>query len=280
VTMKNGLTIWAMVSAETPWTDWWTALSVEMKWPKNIVVEKWRAADFQWSQVVDSFHTFTLFKQNKVIVILEADKALKSVKDPAALLETFKKGPHFMIFQSEQKAPKDLEIATWTFEDETAKEEVDDRVSFKWIDAIHAGNLSGAVLYLEQAVKNDQHPLALLQLLTRDFRMGRLIHHAHQSRLRESEMTATLKVHGFIIQKWLKRPQAGNQHWSSVFERLLQADLEMKSGADAIWVLRKLTLDLIQMTTALKAADKKIYAKFRRPLKPAPQLWTILPSFA
>ncbi|MBN8554516.1 MAG: hypothetical protein J0L93_03650 [Deltaproteobacteria bacterium] len=279
MTKENSI-LWATLSAETPWTDWWSALSSEKKWPKNLVIEKWKAPEFQWSQVVDSFHTFTLFKQTKAIIILEAEKALKAVKDLPGLLETFKKGPHFLIFQSEQKLPKDLELDTWTFESAESKNMVDDRVSFKWIDSIHSANLSQAILFLEQALKADQHPLALLQLVTRDFRIGRLIHHAQQSRLKENEILTTLKVHSFVLQKWMKRPTHSNQHWSSLFERLLEADLEMKSGADHIWVLRKLTLDLIQLTVASKAADKKVYAKFRRPLKPAPQLWTIVPSFA
>jgi DNA polymerase III delta subunit len=269
----------AVVASETPWKDWWSKLCQERHWPADLAVERWNySGDFQWVQVLDSFHSFSLFTKHKAIVILQADKALKSLKEPKKILDILSRGPHRVVFQIADPSSLKIDgLAQWIFPVST-QEVADQRSSFKWIDAIHAGQLTEAIQYLDEAIRSDHHPLALIQLVTRDFRLGRVIHHAHSNRFRESEIATRLKVQAFVIQKWLRRQNFTNYRWAALFDRLLAADLEMKSGADEIWVLRKLTFDLVEMTSQ-KALARRIQ-KLKKP-SPIVQLpWTALPSFA
>jgi DNA polymerase III delta subunit len=273
VTIPAPTCVWAEISAETPWQEWQPKLFETFGWPLNVTIEKWDGSEVHWPKVLDSCNSFTLFKEAKVIVILEAHKPLQNVENFEALLTRFKKGPHKVILQSEEEKPKGFDIPSWKCE--SSERRTNEKASFNWIDLIHSNQLTTAISLLDEAIQI-QHPIALVQLITRDFRLGRLIHYGHQARIRESELSATLKVPAFVIQKWLRRPNLSRSQWSQIFDRLLQADLELKSGADGVWVLRKLTFDLIQLSHSPVRNIKRI----KRPLQPEPLLWTTLPSFA
>ncbi len=276
--MKTPYCVWAVVTAEIPFTHWWSQLCENMKWPRELILERWSGHEIHWSHVMDSVNTFSLFKTQKGLVILEADRAFKDQKNsplPQNLFTRFQSGPHRIVFQSTQEPPKGLELPIWRSPDIEMKEE-DGRIGFRWIDAVHSENLTLALTTLEAAFESGQHPLALLQLMTRHFRLGRLIQYAQQNRLREQEMTSTLRIQSFVIQKWNRKVPLSKARWASIFDRLLQADLELKSGADGIWVLRKLSFDLVR----LHSPSEKRIKKTKKSLPPALQLWTASPSFA
>jgi hypothetical protein len=81
-----------------------------------------------------------------------------------------------------------------------------------------------------------------------------------------------------MIQKWTRREAYSNSVWAHAFDLLFQADMDLKSGHDGVWVLRKLTFDLTQV----QANGSKLKNKKMKPStwKPEPLLWTVSPSFA
>jgi len=266
---------WARIDPETPWNEWWPSICEAQGWPKDIQTEKWSGtSDFSWARVLDSAKTFSLFAKFKAIIVADADKALKGEKDLPALVASLSQGPHKVIFQSSQACPKTLAIDSWEAP-QNAHSSFDEKIAFRWIEALHLGKLSDALAALEGALSQDQHPFALLQLVARDFRLGRLIQHAIAQRIREEEMLRALRVNPYAIKKWGSRKVLRKSQWMSIFERLLVADLELKSGNEETWVLRKLTFDLIEM---MSGADRKTRRSL--PLRLEPKLWTALPSFA
>jgi DNA polymerase III delta subunit len=266
--------VWAQVPAEMPWQEWQPKLFSQYKWPQKLTIEKWDSSEVHWAKILDSCNSFTLFNEGKVIVVLNAEKHVKQAENFGALLKRFKKGPHRILFQCEQAPPTSLEIETWKAE--LPEVHVNEKAGFRWIDCIHNNQLTAAISALDEAAQI-QHPIALVQLITRDYRLGRLIHYAQNARIREAELAIALRIPGFAIQKWLRRQNLSKMQWSQLFDRLLQADLELKSGAEGVWVLRKLTFDLIQLShSPAKVSIKKI----KRPMQPAPLLWTISPSYA
>lgn len=275
----SGVCFSVSVSSEIPFRQWWSRFCQENRWPADMDVERWNyGGDFQWAQVLDSFRSFSLFNKEKAIVILQADRALKGLKEPQKIFEIFSRGPHRVVLQIEDSdISKKLGLNHWIFPETSASSALDQKAAFKWIDAVHAGQTAEALEKLEDALRAESHPMGLVQLMTRDFRIGRLIHYAHQNRFRESEITTRLKVQAFVVQKWLKRPNFTNSRWSKVFDLLLETDLQLKSGIDSQWVLRKMTLDLIELSHQ-KNLNKRM--KVKRPLKAAPLPWIAEPSFA
>jgi len=265
--------LWAIVSKDDPWNEWWPKFSAAQRWPKDTLVEKWSSADFVWSRVLDSAKTFSLFAKHKVLIIFEADKALKSEKKPDDLLQQLSKGPHKIVFVSDSAPPKGIKLQIWRSPAAEAQN-IDDKSAFRWIDSIHQLQISSALDFLETSLRQEQHPLALLQLLARDFRLGRLIQHALYQRYREAEIVETLRVNPYAIKKWQTRKSIKKTQWAEIFDRLRRADLELKSGYDDTWALRKLTFDLIQILTGISTRP------ILQPRQTSPLLWPVVPSFA
>lgn len=275
--MSSSFCTWIQVSSETPFQIWFEQFKADFKLPKNVVVEKWEGNEIHWAKLLDSLNTINLFGQKKIIIVSKADQGLKQASEISKLIERFLKGPHWVLLHSEQVCPSSCKtLNSWKFES-TEEQKFNEKAAFQWIDSIHSEQLTPAINLLDEALSSGQHPLQLVQLLTRDFRIGRLIHHALSSRWSEAELMSRLKVPGFVIQKWGRRPKLSRSQWSLVFDRLLEADLDLKSGADGLWVLRKLTFDLVQLSqTKTRLAIRRV----KRPLRSEPLLWTIVPSFA
>lgn len=248
----NSYCVWAQVAPEIPFKTWWTELCGAEGWNASTwIVERWVATEVSWGQIFDSMNALSLFRQDKALVVQDAERLFKGEKNIAKLIERLSKGPNRIIFQSKEPAPKASGLTTWSAS--FVEAEVNDRAAFQWIDAIHAKNMNQALGLLDQAIHASGHPFGLLQLIQRDFRLGRLIHHAQASRLKEAEMSQWLKVPSFVIQKWIGRRFYQNTVWSRFFDRLWTADLELKSGQDPMWVLKKLTYDLIQLSTSARS---------------------------
>lgn len=281
--MKRNFCIWAQVDETVPWKIWWQEICETFTWPAQLDIEKWEASA-SLPQILDSVNSFSLFGKTKVIVVMNADKSLKKDLDAKSkeLKEVFKKlnrGPHYVILHSEKEAPKAWPSTPWTSQ-KNEEEQIDDKAAFRWVDAIHQENLSKAIKELELALASSQHPLMLLQLLTRHYRMGRLIQYAQEAHLSEQEMTRYLKAPAFVIRKWTRKRAPSNAHWSRVFDRLWDSDFELKSGYDGAWALRKLTLDLIQLNQPKRSPRHVRAVPAMRPFSNAPLLWPNAPSFA
>ncbi len=263
--------------AEQPLSEWWQSLCSEIGIPTDIPTEKFHGSDTNWSRLLDSAKTLSLFSKQKAILVFEAEKAIKADKDSPQWIQALKQAPHWVVFHSSQAPTKNLDLKVWESPALNAPE-IDDKASFRWVDSLFTGNLAEALSHLENALQSDQHPLALIQLAARDFRLGRLIHYARENRLRETELSHSLKVSPFMIKKWAARPSLKSRHWTEIFDRILRADLEMKSGADQVWAIRKLTFDLIQI---MSQDGKWVGARrLKKPSINATPLWPIAPSFA
>jgi len=240
-------------------------------------VEKFSGSELSWAQVFDSLRSFNLFCKQKVIVINDADKAIKKEKDSAKLFKNLNQGAHYVVLQSEQAKPK-----KWTYEfwnaPSTQNLPTDDKAVFRWVDAIHSENLKRAIRELETALDQGTHPLVLLQLLTRHYRTGRLIHHAVEKRLSNAEILTCLKVPPFVVQKWKKSKRFSKKQWQLLFERLYKCDLELKSGGNDYWSLRKLSVDLIQSNLKLQSITKNNFVMTPASLFEQ-SLWKVSPSF-
>ncbi len=266
---------WIKVSDNTPWSIWWPQICKDMKWPVETTVEKWPAAELSWSRLLDSAKTLGLFAKFKVIVILQAEKALKTLDaEPSGFFKSLEKLPHKILFVSDSEPPKSVKLPVW-IAPEVEGAAIDDKAAFKWIDGIHSKRLSEALDHLENALEQDSHPLALLQLISRDLRLGRLIQYAQSQRLREDEIIQTLKLNPYAFKKWQSRKSIRSGQWTQIFERLSRADLDLKSGHDQVWIMRKLSFDLIEI---LSGKEKD----FRRTSLQSPSipLLTAVPSFA
>lgn len=277
--MKSPNCLWAVVSDECPWTEWWPDLSRSQKWPQDVLVEKYSGTEVSWAQLSDSAKNFSLFSKYKILVVTDAEKAFRGERDPQKILENLSHSPHRIVFQSTTAPLKGLQIEVWQAKTPQRADMGDDKVAFRWIDFIHKTNLSEALKALEIALATDQHPLVLAQLVSRDFRLGRLIQHALEQRLREDEIVNSLRINPFAIKKWAVRKAYKKTQWLEIFDRLQRVDLELKSGTDEAWALRKLTFDLVQI---LSSANRAVSLK-RSKITSAqiePLLWQVVPSFA
>jgi len=270
--------IWARIPVEQPWSDWWSQICSEFKISNEIHVEKVQGTEVHWSRLLDSAKTLSLFAKQKAIVIFEAEKAVKSDKEAQRWISELQQGPHWIILHSSQPCPKSLTLKVWESPQWNESTE-DDKSSFRWVDSLHKGELSEALSLMESALASGQHPLALLQLAARDFRLGRLIHYAKDNRLGEAELVTKLKVSPYMIKKWMTRPPMRSKQWAAIFEKLWRADLDLKSGNDEVWVLRKLSLDLSHLVSQdSRGNPSKKFVK--RPSPMTQQLWPTVPSFA
>ena len=113
--MKKCL-LWAQVPADLPFSNWWPQLSKLKKWSPDALVEKFQGADLHWSRVMDSAKSFSLFSKQKIILIYEADKALRGEAQAEEILKALKVSPNSVILQSSQVPPKPLDYEKWEAE--------------------------------------------------------------------------------------------------------------------------------------------------------------------
>ncbi|TVQ81060.1 MAG: hypothetical protein EA369_00705 [Bradymonadales bacterium] len=274
--MKPRKHVWIQVNEEVPRSFWWAEFLKGHSWAERLIEEKWAGESLRWAQVVDSSRSFTLFARQKLLLISQADKALKTVKKIEELFQEFQDCPHVILLLSESAPPK-----AWPFEQWVAPEPQEDgrheKAIFRWMDQIDRSDLRSCLRELELSLDAGQHPLALLQMLTRHYRMGRLVTYAVKKGLSEAEITRSLKLPGFVIQKWRKAPRYSQTQWTHIFHKLSEADLFLKSGYDEKDVLRKLSHDLCQIRL------KKMKLLSARPARPGflfgSPLLQVSPSF-
>lgn len=271
-----GRLIWAQVGKNLPLLTWIKEVREQNQLPLDSQLEKLNGSEASWAQIVDAQRSLGLFSKQKLIVVFDAEKILKKEKPEANQLDALNSGAYPVIFQSDAKPAKNWKYGFWEAI-EPKSNLTDDKSIFRWIEAIEAEDLRKALLELEIAYKSGQHPLIFIQLATRHFRLGRLIHHATEKRLKEDEISRCLKVPVFVVQKWKRKKAFQARQWNLIFDRLLMADLELKSGAQDAWPLRTLTFDLIRSKKSMKAykaPDTKPASLFEK------SLWKVVPSFS
>lgn len=251
--MKSKI-IWARVGSSSPWGEWWPQLVKVHAELSQHEVQKFFGSDVRWGQVNDALFSFSLFKNKKVIVVLEAEKLVKREKKWVESSSLWVKAPHALVFASSENAPAHWTYSEWFLAE---KEEADDKAVFRWIDAIHAENLEQALRELQTCLDADQPGLVCLQLLSRHFRMGRLIQYARDKGLGEQEICASLKLPSFAVQRWVRKPPRNHRQWLKCFEYLQNADLQLKSNEDQRWVLRLLTLKMLRQELQAKKQNAK-----------------------
>ncbi len=236
--------IWVRVHKNQARSIWWPALCKDVGWQEKLEIETWSASDLSWPRIVDSLRSFTLFSQQKVLIVQESDRFSKIDKETLKLWEDLKEGPHHLLIQSDHPAPKQWPFEVWASSFNESELPQDDKAIFRWIDAIQSKNLKQALYELDTALACGQHPLVFIQLLARHYRLGRLIQHAHQKGWREAEIIKIIKVPSFVLQKWLRLPKISTREWQRIFDRCQSADFQLKNGMDSENVLKKLSFEL------------------------------------
>lgn len=276
--MKNQRSIWVQVHPELPWNDWWTRLVREYPELAQLPIEKWVGSELSWAALVDALFSFSLFHPKKILVVHDADKILKKDKNWSKSLEKLKSAPHHLVMVSEDPAPKAWVRDLWKAPE---PKESDDRAVFRWIDAVHAAQLDEALVQLDQCFQSDQPALVCLQLLSRHFRLGRMVLYAREKGLDDAEIAKTLKLPAFALQKWKSKESRNIRSWMRIFEQIQEADLLLKSNQDAHWILRQLTIRLVRHEQQRKRPEEfQKMMSFRKPSLFSQPLSPIEPSFS
>lgn len=246
--------VWAQIDKHVGLTSWLSDIRRFFSWSEEWNVEKYNGSEINTAQLIDATRSLNLFSRKKLIVVFDADRFLKKEKSEAKkVLEQLSTSPHPVVMHSEQALPSKWQYGSWKAE--YAEEvKVDDKAIFRWIDAIDRQDLRQCLIELDKALLSGQHPLVFVQLLTRHFRIGRLIVHALDKRLPDTEIARSLKIPVFVVQKWKKKKRWSRKRWSNVFDRLFEVDLELKSGQTSPWTLKTLSYELIQLKTLQKPA--------------------------
>lgn len=262
-----------------PWSEWWPSFCSESQLEPKLSIERRSGAESNWAEIIDSLRSLNLFGGKKVVVISEAEKSLfKSKKEDKKLISQLQSCPHPVVFQSAKAAPKTWEAQTWKYQSPTTNVATDDKALFRWIDSISAQNIEQAVAELQASFQAGQHPLALLQLLGRHFRIGRLVQYAVKLGLSEQELGQRLNVPSFVIRRWKNMKAFSNAYWFQVFDKILATDLQLKSGEDELRCLRRLSFDLIQLNK--RAVPKKSSQRLQKTSSIERSLLKVAPSSA
>lgn len=98
--------------------------------------------------------------------------------------------------------------------------------------------------------RQNEHPLKILAMIIRQFRLLYQIYPMQQRKLSRREMAASLKVQPFIIGELLKQAEKYNEATlSKVFLLLKETDYEIKTGKrDGDEALEQLILKLCLIT--------------------------------
>jgi len=277
--VKSSL-IWVRVPENQAWAKWWPEFLKAHESLKAIEVQKFNGMEVSWGIVGDALFSFSLFHKKKVIVVTQADKFLKKEKKWMDIALKWMKAPHTLVLVSEDEAP-----AHWTYQEwrtGALEDSQDEKAVFRWIDAIHSESLDSALKELQICIDNGQVALVALQLLSRHFRLGRLIQYATDKGFSDQEIAAAFKIPSFAIQKWRKKSRRHHRQWLKIFEYLQAADLQLKSNEDSRWTLRMLTLKMVrQELQARRQTQKQNKSVFLKPSELFSQpLLPIEPSFS
>lgn len=103
---------------------------------------------------------------------------------------------------------------------------------FQLMDAVSTRQTKHALALLEESFAGGEHPLGLLAMLQRQFRILALVGDAAKQQLSPNEIATTLKLHPFVVQKSLSQVRSFTaEELRSANNRLLEIEMESKSSA-------------------------------------------------
>jgi len=121
---------------------------------------------------------------------------------------------------------------------------------FNLVEAVGRKNVQESFFHLAKMRRQNEHPLKILAMIIRQFRLLYQIYPMQQRKLSRREMAASLKVQPFIIGELLKQAEKYNEATlSKVFLLLKETDYEIKTGKrDGDEALEQLILKLCLIT--------------------------------
>jgi DNA polymerase-3 subunit delta len=102
---------------------------------------------------------------------------------------------------------------------------------FNLVEAVGRKNVQETFFHLTKMRRQNEHPLKILAMIIRQFRLLYQIYPMQQRKLSQREMAASLKVQPFIIGELLKQAEKYNEAaLSKIFLLLKETDYEIKTG--------------------------------------------------
>ena len=102
---------------------------------------------------------------------------------------------------------------------------------FEMVDALGRRDGQRAAKLLHQLLDDDEHPLRLLGMIVRQFRIMIQVKELSERGMSQQKMAARLKLHPFVVKKTVR--QAMNfsmDQLETIYRRLLETDVAIKTG--------------------------------------------------
>ena len=117
---------------------------------------------------------------------------------------------------------------------------------FEMVDALGQRDGQRAARLLHQLLDDGEHPLALLGMIVRQFRIMIQVKELSERGLSQKDIVARLKLHPFVVKKTMR--QAGNfsmEQLETIYRKLLETDVSIKTGkVDGVLALDMLVVGL------------------------------------
>jgi len=103
-----------------------------------------------------------------------------------------------------------------------------------------------AARLLHQLLDEGEHPLALLGMIVRQFRILIQVKELSERGLSQQDMAARLKLHPFVVKKAVRQAMNfSTEQLETIYRRLLETDVAIKTGQmDAVLALDMLVVGL------------------------------------
>ena len=117
---------------------------------------------------------------------------------------------------------------------------------FEMVDALGQRNAQRAAKFLHQLLDDGEHPLALLGMIVRQFRILIQVKELTERGLSQQKMASQLRLHPFVVKKAVR--QAMNfsmEQLEAIYRKLLETDVAIKTGQmDEVLALDMLVVGL------------------------------------
>ncbi len=102
---------------------------------------------------------------------------------------------------------------------------------FAMLDAIGAGNASGALRLLRDLLEKGEHPLRILAMVVRQVRILILVKYLLARGRSARQIAGRLKLHPYVVDKAIRQSRKFSmRRLQAIYRRLLEVDVEVKTG--------------------------------------------------
>jgi len=117
---------------------------------------------------------------------------------------------------------------------------------FEMVDALGQRDGQRAAQLLHQLLDEGEHPLALLGMIVRQFRIIIQVKELSERGLREQAIAARLRLHHFVVKKAMRQAMNFSMEQSeAIYRQLLETDVAIKTGQmDEVLALDMLVVGL------------------------------------